>query len=117
VGDAGQDDEYGPDTWVAYVRHTVGDDSQSIIARKTGIDQTTVSRWYSGERRALTIGSVTRFARGYKRPVLEALVQAGLITAKDARVRVVQTPLTKVPISELAAEIARRASATAGKAS
>lgn len=108
--------ELSADGWVAYVRHTAGQDAQKTIALKTGIDQTTVSRWYSGERRALTPSSVTRFARGYNRPVLEAFVHAGLITAKDARVRVVRTSLSKVPIPELAAEIARRSSA-AGEAS
>lgn len=97
------------ETWVDYVKTIAGHDAtQKQIATRSGVDQTTISRWYNGENRSLTLASVTRFAHGYKRPVLEALVAAGLITEKDARVRVIREPLSKVPISELVAELADR---------
>jgi len=96
--------------WRTYVRRTAGDDIRQLtIAQRTGINQTTVSRWLSGERRAITPQSVTNFARGYDRPVLEAFVAAGLLSEADARVRVIRPrTLDGFTVEELLEEVAQR---------
>jgi transcriptional regulator with XRE-family HTH domain len=72
--------------WIDYVRKVVGNDRQIDVARKTGIDQTTVSRWLAGGTgpQRISSQSVAKFARGYNRPVLEAFVVAGFLTAEEA---------------------------------
>lgn len=92
--------------WRSYVRNTVGNDRQVDIARRTDIDQTTISRWLTGVPRGLSPASVTKFARGYGAPVLEAFVAAGLLTDADIVERVPR--LDDFTIAELLAEIARR---------
>lgn len=95
-------------TWAEYVRDTAGGERQIDIAARTGLDQTTISRWLNGEMRALTARSVTLFARGYDRPVLEAFVLAGLIDSEDAQARVVIASLDDLGDADLIAELARR---------
>lgn len=72
-------------SWPEYVAHWIEADERQIdVARRTGIDQTTVSRWLNGERRSITSQSVAKFARAYGRPVLEAFVVAGFLTEREA---------------------------------
>lgn len=66
-------------TWRQYVRTIATGDTNVEISRKTGIGQSTISRW--GTPR---IQDAVAFARGYNQPVLEALIAAGFITAADA---------------------------------
>lgn len=96
--------------WVDYVRQTIGRDArQREVAEQTGLDQATVSRWMRGDRRQLTPYSVTKFANGYGRPVLEAFVAAGLISEADARVRTIRPKtLDSFDVDDLLAEVARR---------
>lgn len=98
--------------WSTYVRRTVGKDSrQRDIALRTGLDQATISRWLSGEVRTLTPATVTRFAREYDRPVLEAFVYAGLLSESDARVRVIKPrTLDGFTLDELLHEVTLRTS-------
>lgn len=99
--------------WNAYVRRVTGADRQVDVARKTGIDQTTISRWLNPARGHARISSqsVVAFARGYQRPVLEALVAAGFITEQEAGiVPDPPKPLEIVPSEELLAELKRRMS-------
>lgn len=96
-------------SWAEYVREVARGDRQTDISERTGIDQTTISRWLNGEMRAVTPRSVTRFAQGYNRKVLEAFVVAGLISESDARARVtVPAGLGMYDDASLISELARR---------
>lgn len=79
-----------PMTWSDYVRHTIGTDQQVDAARRTRVDQTTISRWVRGGQ-AGRAENVVKFARAYQRPVLEALVVAGFISESEARAQVTIT--------------------------
>lgn len=98
--------------WSKYVKQTIGNDRQVDVARKTGIDQTTISRWLNPDEsttRRISSAAVSAFARGYNRPVLEAFVVAGFLTSAEAGVTVVETTnLADIPSDELIAEINRR---------
>ena len=109
--------------WAAYVKHVIGDDRQKQVAAKTGIDQTTISRWLSPsseETHRRTPQSVSALARGYGRSVLEAFVVAGFITEEEAGVKPPRSgyvDLTRVPTADLLGELTRRHKAfAAGKA-
>jgi transcriptional regulator with XRE-family HTH domain len=94
--------------WAEYVRDVAGAERQIDIAARTGIDQTTISRWLKDEVQRVTPRSVALFARGYDRPVLEAFVIAGLISSEDAQARVVIQSLDSIDDAALIAELARR---------
>lgn len=98
--------------WSAYVRRVIGDDRQADAAARTGVDQTTISRWLNprpGAVGSLRIHPVVAFARGYEQPVLEALLAAGLLEPGDIEDRGQLVPdLRAVPDVELAAELHRR---------
>lgn len=80
-------------TWSAYVARTCGDDQGKDFQAKTGIDGSTLSRWKRGDTGGgLRVDKVAAFARGYKVPVLEAFVEAGFLTAKEAKSRPVGRP-------------------------
>lgn len=99
--------------WTTYVRRIIANDKQVDVARKTGIDQTTISRWLNPERGSARISSqsVAAFARGYDRPVLEAFVVAGFLTAREAGITPDLPPALEVVSSdELIAELNRRLS-------
>lgn len=95
--------------WSSYVRQVVGTDRQTDVARKTGIDQTTISRWLNPTAAGTTrisSQSVARFARGYDVPVLQAFVAAGFLTPEEAGMEA-HPPLNlaEVPADVLAAEL------------
>lgn len=97
--------------WIEYVRRVIGDDRQVDVARKTGIDQTTISRWLSSEgteTKRISSQSVAAFARGYGLPVLEAFVIAGFLTEEEAGVQVVEAQLDTIPAETLLSELLRR---------
>lgn len=60
-----------------------GGDDQTAIARKTGVDQSSVSRWKTSGRPG-NVDNVAKLARGYGHPVLEAFVAAGFLTSAEA---------------------------------
>lgn len=89
----------------------IGDDRQVDVAHKTGIDQTTISRWLNseGHSQRVTPQGVAAFARGYGRSVLEAFVVAGFLTAEEAGITYPLTiDLSTISNKELAAEVKRR---------
>lgn len=97
--------------WSEYVARVIGDDRQVEVARKTGVDQTTISRWLnpatSTTRR--TSQSVRLFALGYNRPVLEAFVVAGFLSKEEAGMHAEPlVDLATVPSQELIRELDRR---------
>lgn len=97
--------------WTTYVRQVVGNDKQVEVAQKTGIDQTTISRWLAGGGGSARISSqsVAKFARGYGLPVLQAFVMAGFLTPEEAGMKTSEPPnLGEVDSSELLRELQRR---------
>ncbi|MBO2461124.1 helix-turn-helix transcriptional regulator [Spirillospora sp. NPDC000708] len=70
-------------TWWEYVVRTAGTDNQSEIARKIGRDQSSLNKWPQGAKPR--VESVRAFADGYGRPILEAMVAAGILTEEEAR--------------------------------
>jgi transcriptional regulator with XRE-family HTH domain len=95
----------GAVVWRDYVLSVAEGDSQKEISRHTGVDQGTVSRWIQprpgkGNQRPGP-ESVKKFARGYKRDILEAFVAAGLVTAEEVGVRVEARALAQYTNDEL----------------
>lgn len=76
-----------PPTWWEYVQYHRGRDSNFLIARKTGLTSSTVSRWQTATP---GVESVRAFATAYNRPILEAFIWAGFLAAEEAEVTVVE---------------------------
>lgn len=99
--------------WNEYVKRVIGNDKQIDVARKSGIDQTTISRWLNPSTDATrrTSQTVAAFARAYDRPVLEAFVVAGFLTSDEAGVPSEPVvDLSTIAKDELLAELNRRLS-------
>lgn len=98
--------------WSTYVRRVVAGDRQTEVARKTGIDQTTISRWLNPNSQVsqrISSQSVAKFARGYGRPVLEAFVVAGFLTKEEANLASAEpADLATIDDATLVAEVQRR---------
>lgn len=93
-------------TWWGYVMSTARGARQDDIAKKTKITAPTVSRWRTGTP---SPEAAARFARAYGRPVLEAFVAAGFLTAAEAKARPAIAPGVETWTNEqLLAEIRRR---------
>ena len=94
-------------SWSQYIKQIAPGAQQKEIAAAAGVDGSTVSRWASGL--APKPDNVAAFARAYNRPVLEAFVAAGFLTADEAKQRPVGAPdLSKLPVEEMLEEIRRR---------
>lgn len=72
--------------WSEYVRSHVGPDINRVVSQKVDVTEPTVSRWKKGTQ-GVDATAAARFARAYNRPVLEAFVAAGFLTAEEARAR------------------------------
>lgn len=70
--------------WWTYVVQVAGDVQYKDIADRAGFDKSNVTRWKGGANADPLF--VVKFARAYGRPVAEALVASGLITAEEASV-------------------------------
>lgn len=77
---------YADVMWWDYVQQVAKGAKQAEIAERAGVNQVTVSRWKKGAESARP-ENVAAFARAYGRPVLEAFVAAGFLTAEEADVR------------------------------
>jgi transcriptional regulator with XRE-family HTH domain len=71
-------------SWAEYVKRTIGGDNQVAVAAKTGITQSTVSRWLAGQKTPGEPAVVARFAQSYGANVLEAFVAAGMLSEEEA---------------------------------
>lgn len=75
--------QYGyPMTWWSYVVRVAGTESPKQMSEQTGLDGPSFSKWKGGHVPKPAI--VATFARAYERPVLEAFVAAGFLTAEEA---------------------------------
>lgn len=73
-----------PMTWRQYLETLTAGESASAVARRIGVDQSTVSRWRRGTTGGVTAERAAELARAYGRPVLEALVAAGFLSPDEA---------------------------------
>lgn len=107
--------------WRQYVEQVIGSDRQMDVARKTGVDQTTVSRWLNPKGKSMRLSSqaVAAFARGYDVPVLQAFVVAGFLTKEEASMKDADLvpDLQSVPDPAFVAELNRRLEMKLGTAS
>lgn len=95
-------------SWWTYVQRVAPNAPQAEIAAAAGVTASTVSRWGSGKQ-GVDAKAVITFARGYGRPVLEALVAAGLLTPAEAKERPTAAPsIDSLTDEQLLDEIRRR---------
>lgn len=93
-------------TWWQYVSDVTERATLESVARKVDVSQATVSRWQASTPKP---ENVADFARAYGRPVLEAFVAAGFLTADEAKQRPMERhPITDYSDDELVAEVRRR---------
>ena len=89
-------------SWWKYVQQVAGADSNSpkAMSAQTQIDSPHFSKWKTGPPPGAKLAA--QFARGYRRPVLEAFVAAGFLTAEEAKERPAGQPdYTKLSNDEL----------------
>lgn len=104
--------------WWMYVTRVSEGALQKEIAARAGVEQSTVSRWKRGGSVPDPV-PVAAFARAYHRPVLEAFIAAGFLTAQEAGERPTAlplSPLTSLTDDELLDEVRRRMSLRGGSA-
>lgn len=94
------------ETWWQYVERISGGATQVAIGAAAGVDKVTVWRW-KAERATPSAEVVIRLARAYGRPVVEALVASGTITAEEADVTevIVEASRTDLTDDELISEM------------
>jgi len=99
------------DKWRDYVLSVTDGDAQIEIHHKSGIDQSTISKWLNPtrERRpAVTSETARRFASAYNRSIIEVLLHAGVLSEKEAGMKADPPPaLADIPYDVLVAEIRR----------
>ncbi len=97
--------------WSEYVRAIAGEDTGKTIALRSGIAESTISRWLSGQVPARVPRAVVQLARAYNSSPLQALVAAGYLDASELDLAV-ETPrrlqLRDFTELELAEEMVRR---------
>lgn len=77
--------------WGQYVRSHAGGDLNRVVASRAGVSEANVSRWKAGAQLPRA-EHVAAFARAYGRPVLEAFIAAGYLTAEEANARPAAAP-------------------------
>lgn len=96
-------------TWREYVLRVAGDDRQADIARRTKIDQATISRWLRDDDHKPSSAKVQSFAAAYGVSVIEAFVVADLMSPEEAGMEKPSTiDLSSVSDDDLLAEVKRR---------
>lgn len=92
--------------WMDYVTEVAKGETQASIGLRIGVSGATVSRWGTFAPKPET---VVAFARAYGRPVLEAFIAAGFLTAEDAGERPIGRPdISQFDLDELLAEIRKK---------
>jgi len=90
--------------WWSYVQKVTGGATQTAIAERTGIAQSSVNRWKTVIPRS---ENVIAFAKAYRRPPLEALMAAGLVSDEDIELTQVPRDYAELTAEELVAEMGR----------
>lgn len=94
--------------WWAYVQRHSDGATNARIAESVGITPPSVGRWSKPGARPDPVQAAA-FARAYGRPVLEAFIAAGFLTAEEAGERPTAPPsLATLSDDELLAEVRRR---------
>ncbi|MBO2464463.1 helix-turn-helix domain-containing protein [Actinomadura violacea] len=91
--------------WWEYVERVAKGDTQTAIAARIGLSQGGISGWRTKAPKPETVAA---FARGYHRPVLEAFVAAGFLTADEAGITEAPATLADLSSAELLDELGRR---------
>lgn len=103
--------------WSAFVRESIGDLPNKVVAERIGVSPSTVGNWVRGDHFNQPDGtSVVRFARTFGRPLPDALVAAGYGDASEySKTVTVMREATDMTYAEMAdvmatisAEMARR---------
>ena len=99
------------DKWRDYVLYVTEGDSQKEIQRKSGIDQGTISRWLNPEATrgaAVTSEMARRLATGYRLPIIEVLLHAGVLSEEEAGMKAnPPVPLADIPYEEIVGDLRR----------
>ena len=96
------------ETWADYTRRITAGATQAEIAARTGIEQSSISRWRQG-RNTPRAELVVAFARSYDRNPVEALIVAGYLDRNEVGgVIELETSLSAVSTDQLLDEISRR---------
>ena len=99
------------ETWADYTRRITAGATQAEIAARTGIEQSSISRWRQG-RNTPRAELVVAFARSYERNPVEALIVAGYLDRNEVGgVIELETSLSAVSTDQLLDELRRRYSA------
>ena len=92
--------------WWTYVE-TVTDGASGVeIGRKAQFDPSAISRWRRGDKPDVSFA--LKFARAYGRNVLEALVEAEVISPSEAKLHEVQIGVCDLTTVELLEEVLKR---------
>ena len=103
------------ETWAEYTRRITAGATQSEIAARTGIEQSSISRWRQGKNMPRAELVVT-FARAYDRNPTEALIVAGYLDRDEiGGVIELETSLSAVTTDQLLDELGRRFSDLQGR--
>lgn len=76
------------ESWWEYVQRVSAHAPNKDIAAVTAMDASAITRWKKGEKPRAE--SVVAFARGYRRPAVEALLAAGYLTQEDLEPQTVE---------------------------
>lgn len=96
------------ETWADYTRRITSGATQAEIAARTGIEQSSISRWRQG-RNTPRAELVVAFARSYERNPVEALIVAGYLDRNEVGgVIELETSLSAVSTGQLLDELRRR---------
>jgi transcriptional regulator with XRE-family HTH domain len=97
------------ESWWQYVERVTQGATQVAIAAAAGVDKATIYRWKAGISLPKPEIAI-RLARAYRRPVTEALVASGAITAEEAALTevVVEADVRDLANEALVEEIKRR---------
>lgn len=101
-----------PETWAEYLKAISNNAPGAEVARRTGISESTISRWLAGITKP-SARQVEKVADVYRVNVSDALMIAGHITEKLEKRNIGKLPrglsLREFTVQELAQEIVRRA--------
>lgn len=86
------------------MQKVTGGATQTAIAERTGIAQSSVNRWKSVIPKS---ENVIAFAKAYRRPPLEALMQAGLVSDEDIELTSAPRDYSELTAEELVIEMGK----------